>query len=84
MHGTLSEKLLIFSKKIKCSKQPKKQNKFNFFFHLMESQTFAVVGWGPMFGTKSQKNGFFDTFPKEGADMEKGSLWQILCSSKSP
>ena len=30
----------------------------------MESQTCAVGGWGPMFGTKSQKNGFFlGTFP---------------------
>ena len=32
IHGTLSEKFLIFSKKIKCPKQPKKQNKLNFYF----------------------------------------------------
>ena len=36
IHGTLSEKFLIFSKKIKCSKQPKKQNKLNFYFSLSE------------------------------------------------
>ena len=30
----------------------------------MESQTCAVGGWGAMFGTKSQKNVFFYTFPK--------------------
>ena len=35
LHGILSEKLLIFSKKIKCSKQPKKQNQFNFYFSLL-------------------------------------------------
>ena len=33
IHGTLSEKFLIFSKK-KCFKQPKKQNKLNFYFSL--------------------------------------------------
>ena len=32
--GILSEKFLIFFKKIKCSKQPKKQNKLNFYFSL--------------------------------------------------
>ena len=31
------------------------------FSHLVESQTCAVGGWGPMFGTKSQKNVFFFT-----------------------
>ena len=48
-----------FLKKIKCSKQPKKQNKLTFIFHLVESQTRAVGGWGPMFGTKSQIKPFF-------------------------
>ena len=42
---------------MKCSKQPKKQNKPNFYF----SQMCAVGGWGPMFGTKSQKKTFFFT-----------------------
>ena len=32
-----------------------------FAFHLVESQTCAVGGWGPMFGTKSQKKRFFLT-----------------------
>ena len=32
-----------FFQKNKCSKQPKKQNKLNFYFHLVESQTCA--GW---------------------------------------
>ena len=32
IHGTLSEKFVIFFKKIKCSEQPKKQNKLNFYF----------------------------------------------------
>ena len=39
----------------------------------MESQTCAVNGWGPMFGTKSQKNVFFDTFPN---DILRVSNWQ--------
>ena len=33
-------------------------------FHLVESKTCALGGWGPMFGTKSQIDAvFFDTFP---------------------
>ena len=60
IHGILFKKFLIFSNKIKCSKQPKKQNNPNFHLLLLvESQTCAVGGWGPMFGTKSQKNRFF-------------------------
>ena len=34
-------------------------------FHLVESQTCAVGGWGPMFWTKSPKIVFFDIFPYE-------------------
>ena len=52
-----------FLKKIKCSKQPKSKKNLTFIFHLVESQTRAVGGWGPMFGTKSQKNGFFGHLP---------------------
>ena len=51
----LVRKISHFFKKTKFSKQPKKQNKPNFTSHLVESQTYAVGGWGPMFGTKSQK-----------------------------
>ena len=56
------QKISHFFKKMKCSKQPNKQNKLNFYFSLrVESQTCAVGGWGPMFGTKYQKKGSFFT-----------------------
>ena len=58
------QKISHFFKKMKCSKQPNKQNKLNFYFSLrVEYQTCAVGGWGPMFGTKSQKNVFFGHLP---------------------
>ena len=50
-------KIAHFFKQTKCSKQPKKQNKPNFYF----PQTCAMGGWGTMFGTKSQKKTFFFT-----------------------
>ena len=50
-------KIAHFFKKIKCS--PK--SKTNPTLHLVESQTCAVGGWSPMFGTKSQKGCFFFT-----------------------
>ena len=66
IHGTLSKKFLIFSKKLNALNSLKSKINLTFIFHLVESQTCAVGGWGPMFGTKSQKNTFFfDTFPKD-------------------
>ena len=61
IHGILSEKLLISSKKIKCSKQPKKQNKPNFY-----SSPSGVPnvhgGWvGPDVWDKVPKKSFFLT-----------------------
>ena len=55
-----------FFQKTKCSKQPKKQNKLNFSFSLSGVPNLRGGGWGPMFGTKSQKNVFFYTFPYDG------------------
>ena len=49
----------FFLKTIKCSKQPKKQNKLNFYFSLSG----VPNGWGPMFGTKSQKTFFLTPSP---------------------
>ena len=65
IHGILSEKFLIFSKKIKCSKQPKKQNKLNFYFSLSGVSNV----WGGWVGSDvldkvPKKNFFFDTFPQ--------------------
>ena len=62
IHGILSENFLIFSKKIKCSKQPKKQNKPN--FHLSLSGVPNVRGgWvGSDVWDKVPKKRFFDTF----------------------
>ena len=65
IHGILSEKFLIFSKKIKCSKQPKKQNKPN--FHLSLSGVPNVRGgWvgSDVWDKVPNKYGFFFyTFP---------------------
>ena len=56
--------LSFFSKKKQNALNSlKSTTNLNFTSHLVESQTCAVGGWGPMFGTKSQKNGFFYTFP---------------------
>ena len=38
-----------------CLNSLKSKINLTFTFHLVESQTCAVGGWGPMFGTKSQK-----------------------------
>ena len=62
--GILSEKFLIFSKKIKCSKQPKKQNKLNFYFSL--SGVLNVrSGWvgSDVWDIVPNKSVFFYTFP---------------------
>ena len=64
IHGILSEKLLIFSKKIKCSKQPKKQNKLNFYFSL--SGVLTVRGGrvgSDVWDKVLKKRFFFATFP---------------------
>ena len=64
--GILSEKFLIFSKKIKCSKQPKKQNKLNFYFSLSGVPN-VRGGWvgSDVWDKVPNKYGFFlDTFPK--------------------
>ena len=47
---------------------PKSKINLTFISHLVEFQTCAVGGWGPMFGTKSRINLFFDTFPKRCTD----------------
>ena len=45
---------------------PKSKINLTFIFHLVESQTRGVGGWGPMFGTKSQiKPVFLGAFPYE-------------------
>ena len=61
IHGILSEKLLIFSKKQNAPNSLKSKTNLTFIFHLVESQTCAVGGWGLMFGTKSQKKVFLGT-----------------------
>ena len=54
-------KISHFFKKIKCSKQPKKQNKPNFHLSLSGIPNMRG-GWvGLMFGTKSQTKPFFLT-----------------------
>ena len=53
------KKILIFSKKLNALNSLKNKINLAFIFHLVESQTCAVGGWGPMFGTKSQKKLFF-------------------------
>ena len=65
IHGILSKNFLMFSKKQNAPNRPKSKINPTFIFHLVESQTCAVGGWGPMFGTKSQINPFFfDIFPQ--------------------
>ena len=59
IHGILSEKLLIFSKKQNAPNSLKSKTNLTFISHLVESQTWAVGGRGSMFGTKSQKKTFF-------------------------
>ena len=66
IHGNLSEKFLIFSKKIKCSKQPKKLNKLNFYFSLsgVLNVRGGWVGSGVLDKGLKKTDFFFDTFPK--------------------
>ena len=63
IHGTLSEKVLIFSKKIRCSKQPKKQYKHDFYFSLSGVPNVHV---------------FFDTFPYEVGRYSEAKFGRIL------
>ena len=60
-----SEKLLIFSKKIKCSKQPKKQNKLNFHFSLsgVPNVRGRWVGSDVWDKVPKKTKSFFWTFP---------------------
>ena len=57
-------KFLIFSKKIKCAKQPKKQNKLNFYFSLSGVPN-VRAGWvgSDVWDKVPNKYGFFYTFP---------------------
>ena len=54
----------FFQKKIKCSKQPKKQNKLNFYFSLSGVPN-VRGGWSgsDVWDKVPKKNIFFDTFP---------------------
>ena len=60
----------FFQKKIKCSKQPKKQNKLNFDFSLSGVPN-VRGGWvgSDVWDKVPKKTGFFDTFPKINDDM---------------
>ena len=58
------QNLSLFQKKQNALNSPKSKINLTSTFHLVESQTCAVGGWGPTFGTKSQKKRFFYTFPK--------------------
>ena len=55
-----------FFKKIKCSKQPKKQNKLNFYFSLSGVPN-VRDGWvgSDVWDKVPKKYVFFDTFPKD-------------------
>ena len=57
-------KIAHFFKKIKCSKQPKKQNKLNFHFSLSGVPN-VRGGWvgSDVWDKVPKKNVFFDTFP---------------------
>ena len=70
IHGTLSEKFLIFQKKIKCSKQPKKQNKLNFYFSVSGAPN--VRGGSDVWDKVPKKTVFFYTFPKR--------YYVVMCS----
>ena len=66
IHGILSEKLPISSKKTKCSKQPKKQNKLNFYI-LPSGVPNVRVGWvgTDVWDKVPKKNVFFGHLPSE-------------------
>ena len=57
-------KISHFFKKIKCSKQPKKQNKLNFYFSLSGVPN-VRGGWvgSDVLGQSPKKTFFLDTFP---------------------
>ena len=59
-------KISHFFKKIKCPKQPKKQNKLNFYFSLSGVPN-VRGGWvgSDVWDKVPNKYGFFDTFPNE-------------------
>ena len=64
IRGIFVRKILIFSKNKMLLTAQKIKVSSIFTFHSVESQTYAVGGWGTMFGTKSQKKRFFlGTFP---------------------
>ena len=61
IRGIFVRKILIFSKNKMLWTAQKIKVSSIFTFHSVESQTYAVGGWGTMFGTKSQKKTFFLT-----------------------
>ena len=76
-------KNLSFFQKKNALNSLKSKTNLTFTSHLVESQTCAVGGWGPMFGTKSQKNVFFLTLSLMQAMLLRlPSLWidfRVIC-----
>ena len=70
----------FFQKKIKCSKQPNKQNKLDFYFSL-SGVADVRGGWvgSNVWDKVPKKNVFFDTFPKTLIGITSCVLLALKC-----